>query len=84
MIAFAAVAGVVIGLVIWAPWASPPLLRPAGGPPRTAGALGFGVSATEHAWPPGSRLGRTVVGVGGLWPGRSQTRATAGRAVPRS
>jgi len=30
VIAIAAVAGVVIGLVIWAPWASPPLLRPAG------------------------------------------------------
>ena len=30
MIAIAALAGVVIGLVIWAPRASPPLLRPAG------------------------------------------------------
>jgi hypothetical protein len=30
LIAIAAVAGVVIGLVIWAPWASPPVLRPAG------------------------------------------------------
>lgn len=30
LIAIAVVAGLVIGLVIWAPWASPPLLRPAG------------------------------------------------------
>ena len=30
MIAIAAVAGVVTGLLIWAPWASPRLLRPGG------------------------------------------------------
>ena len=41
--AIAAVAGVVIGLVIWAPWASPPLLRPAGltAGPSTTGSVAF-------------------------------------------
>jgi hypothetical protein len=43
VIATAAVAGMVIGLVIWAPWASPPLLRPAGltAGPSTASSVGF-------------------------------------------
>ena len=41
MIAIAALAGVVIGLVIWAPRASPPLLRPAGltAGPSTTGSV---------------------------------------------
>jgi len=43
VIAIAAVAGVVTGLVIWAPWASPPLLRPAGltAGPSTTGSVAF-------------------------------------------
>src|SRR5215467_8715323 len=43
VIAIAAVAGVVIGLVIWAPWASPPLLRPAGltAGPSTTDSIAF-------------------------------------------
>jgi hypothetical protein len=43
VIASAAVAGVVIGLVISAPWASPPLLRPAGltAGPSTTGSVAF-------------------------------------------
>lgn len=43
MIAIAAVAGLAIGLVIWAPWTSPPLLRPAGltASAATAGSVAF-------------------------------------------
>src|SRR5215831_2053063 len=43
VIAIAAVAGVVIGLVIWTPWASPPLLGPAGltAGPSTTGSVAF-------------------------------------------
>lgn len=43
VIAIAAVAGLVIGLVIWAPWASPPLLRPAGlrAGPSTTNSVAF-------------------------------------------
>ena len=43
MIAIAAVAGVVTGLLIWAPWASPRLLRPGGltAGPSTTGSVAF-------------------------------------------
>jgi len=43
VIAIAAVAGVVIGLVIWAPWASSPLLRPTGltAGPSTTNSVAF-------------------------------------------
>ena len=43
VIAIAAVAGVVTGLLIWAPWASPRLLRPGGltAGPSTTGSVAF-------------------------------------------
>jgi Protein of unknown function (DUF2510) len=55
VIAVVAVLGLVIGLLLWAPWQSPPLLRPAGlaAGPSTTSSVAFHWSGPATGPPPG-------------------------------
>jgi hypothetical protein len=79
VIAIAAVVGVVTGLVIWAPWASPPLLRPAGltAGPSTTGSVAFDWSRPATGPAPDSyvilRAGKVIGSVRGTVTSYRQT-----------
>lgn len=80
VLAIAAVAGLVIGLVIWAPWASPPLLRPAGltAGPSTTSSVAFRWSRPATGPAPDSyvilRQGKVIASVRGTATSYRQAR----------
>src|SRR5262249_39384035 len=81
-VAIVAVLGLVVGLVIWAPWKPPPLLRPTGltAGPSTTNSVSFGWSTPATGPPPDRYVILRDGEVTGSVPGTATSSQTTGLA----